>query len=353
MKKFKLSVFALMMALIFCLTPSLAAEAAEGAPGSKVTVTFPFSKIQSVDARINYSNRNLFSNVTVNQSLGMSGSATEAAVCYSGDGSNKSGSVKVTVTIDKNAKVGDKCTIALDELYVTDSSGNYVGLASKTEVVTVVAAQPASSSTKPKVDTSKLEEQIKLAEALKNEGYTADSWNALLEALANGRDALVNGDQKTVDAATEALIAAMKGLVKMDYSKLQAAINDGNALIDSDENAQLWYQLLQALIDGTALLTSDDQATVDAAADEINALIEAVKKLLAEQAADEVVAPVTPAEPEGEYCNIPMHKVWPILFFISLIANVVLVVLLVVVNKNKKKTKDDTPLVDYEIGDDE
>ena len=57
--------------------------------------------------------------------------------------------------------------------------------------------------------------------------------------------------------------------------------------------------------------------------------------------------------PEGEFCNIPMHKLWQILFFISLILNVVLVVVIVViVSKKKNNAKDKTPLVDYDIGDD-
>ena len=56
----------------------------------------------------------------------------------------------------------------------------------------------------------------------------------------------------------------------------------------------------------------------------------------------------------SKFCNISIHKVWPILFFISLAANVVLVVVLVKKNGTKKKNQvDNTPLVDYDISDDE
>ena len=84
------------------------------------------------------------------------------------------------------------------------------------------------------------------------------------------------------------------------------------------------------------MLGSDDQAQVDAAAKQINDLIEQL------------------AGGNGKFCNISIHKVWPILFFISLAANVVLVVVLVKKNGTKKKNQvDNTPLVDYDISDDE
>ena len=48
-----------------------------------------------------------------------------------------------------------------------------------------------------------------------------------------------------------------------------------------------------------------------------------------------------------------MHRIWPILFFISLALNVVFIVVIVVaVIRRKKNAKDDTPLVNYDIGDD-
>ena len=48
-----------------------------------------------------------------------------------------------------------------------------------------------------------------------------------------------------------------------------------------------------------------------------------------------------------------MHRVWPILFFISLGLNAILVAVIgMAAAKKKKNAKDDTPLVDYDIGDD-
>ena len=165
-----------------------------------------------------------------------------------------------------------------------------------------------------------------------------------MTALADGNAALSSKDQDVVDAATKALKDAIAGLVKMDYSKLQEALDSANALIGSNELGDLWAKLANAIANYTALLTSDDQAAVDAAAAEIMDLIDQITALLGED------VPTGTTEPEGKYCNIPIHKVWPILFFISLAGNVVLIVLLV--NKKKDKKGDDTPMVNYHIGDD-
>ena len=54
--------------------------------------------------------------------------------------------------------------------------------------------------------------------------------------------------------------------------------------------------------------------------------------------------------PEDEECNIPMHQVWPILFFASLAFNIAaVVVIMVILLKKKNLHKDDIPLVDYDI----
>ena len=60
-------------------------------------------------------------------------------------------------------------------------------------------------------------------------------------------------------------------------------------------------------------------------------------------------------EPKDDFCNISIHKVWPILFWISLALNIALAALIVVyiVRRRNSTQKDDTPLVDYNISDDD
>lgn len=192
-----------------------------------------------------------------------------------------------------------------------------------------------SSGPAVKVDLSKLQELIDKASNLKKDGYTADSWNKMVDALTKAQAALSSTNQDEIDAATKALGDALNGLVKMDYSKLLDAIARAKELGKDNEVNSLWLALLDALTNGNLMLASDDQAQVDAAAKQINDLIE--------QLLD-----------GSKFCNISIHKVWPILFFISLAANVVLVVVLVKKNGTKKKNQvDNTPLVDYDISDDE
>jgi hypothetical protein len=56
--------------------------------------------------------------------------------------------------------------------------------------------------------------------------------------------------------------------------------------------------------------------------------------------------------PTGDYCNIPMHRTWPIVAIVSVVLNVALIVVLIYVLAKKRNTYDDTPLISYDIDDD-
>ena len=150
------------------------------------------------------------------------------------------------------------------------------------------------------------------------------------------------------------MVNAVAGLVKIDYSKLRQALDNVDSYGETESLADQWLQLNDAVSVGKALLNSGDQAAVDAAAQRIDEVLTQIDAQL-----DELRTPQTvevevevPVEvlPEGNYCNITVHKVWPVLFFVSLAINVVL--LLVTIFQRKKKETDDTPLVDYDISDD-
>ena len=58
-------------------------------------------------------------------------------------------------------------------------------------------------------------------------------------------------------------------------------------------------------------------------------------------------------EPDYDYCNIKSHPVWIILFWISFAINIAVGALIGFYYYTKrKKTTDNTPLVDYDIYDD-
>lgn len=261
--------------------------------------------------------------------------------------------VTAKVTAPSSASVGDEYTVTFS-YRVFDGEGTAVEENTVSYTVQVVSggnsgssggnsgssggsssSGSGSSGSAVKVDLSKLQELIDKASNLKKDGYTADSWNKMVDALTKAQAALSSTNQNEIDAAAKALGDALNGLVKMDYSKLLDAIARAKELGKDNEVNSLWLALLDALTNGNLMLASDDQAQVDAAAKQINDLIE--------QLLD-----------GSKFCNISIHKVWPILFFISLAANVVLVVVLVKKNGTKKKNQvDNTPLVDYDISDDE
>lgn len=180
--------------------------------------------------------------------------------------------------------------------------------------------------------------------------YTAESWVVLVDALAKAETALNATSQAEIDAAAAALAEAIKNLVALDYKPLLDAIEATESFLSSDALGGKLATLLEALEQANALLgNARDQESINAAAaalaDALTDLENALKDLLGKYDVVEV-------EPSGEYCNISIHYVWPILFFISLALNLVFAGVAVYLFRRKKRESDDTPLVDYDIGDD-
>jgi len=86
----------------------------------------------------------------------------------------------------------------------------------------------------------------------------------------------------------------------------------------------------------------------------LNGLLEELSRCDVAAAEPEVIIQEVEVEvlPTGDYCNIPMHRTWPVLFVISAVVNVGLVVALIYVIIKKRNTVDNTPLVSYDIDDD-
>ena len=201
-----------------------------------------------------------------------------------------------------------------------------------------------------------LRRQVAIGNGLNEYEYTKDTWAPLAEALEEG-NRLVKGSwgQKTILDAAKAIEVAVAGLVKMDYSDLDAAV--AAAYNEIEKNPDLYSvcsRLLAAAEKARPLLVSGDQEAVDAAVVELNGLLEELQLCSVAAPEPEVVIQEVEVEvlPSGDYCNIPMHRTWPVLFVISAVLNVGLVALLIYVIIKKRNTTDDTPLVSYDIDDD-
>lgn len=206
-----------------------------------------------------------------------------------------------------------------------------------------------------KVDDSSLKKQIAIANGLNKAEYTIESWEVMDKALSKAARTMGGKNQTAADNAAKELEAAIAALVRVDYSKLEAAMSAARALIESQPREDLWNQLMAAMEQADALLASGDQAAVYAAADEINALIALLKEAIREQNKPDVIVQ-TPDDqiPEGKaFCNKTSHLVWQVVAIVSIAVNLLLVGIIVTyLMRKKQKRRDDVPLVDYDIYDD-
>ncbi len=291
------------------------------APGGKFTVTIKVNgagrfDVSAKNATVSPSSvwceNSCSVNVTASQSEGTATVTVKAVDAYTWDEEEVTGSKSVNVTIKK-------------------SSGGSGG--SNTDKTPSV-----------KLDTAAIKVQIEKAKKLDKKIYTAESWNALESALKTAEASLTSNSQDNVNKACEELKKAIANLVLMDYTRLQDAISQAEALIDK-EDVEKWRDLVAAMVKNKELLKSNDQLAVEKAADEIYDIIDELMALLALTENDVIIK-------DGDiFCNVGLHKVWPILFFISLAGNAVLIYMLV--SKNKRRFNDNIPVVDYDINDDD
>jgi len=214
----------------------------------------------------------------------------------------------------------------------------------------------ALEEAKPPVDLTELNKQLTIAEGLKDGRYTETSWNNLVAAVESVQNVLDSEDQAEVDAATEQLKNAIAGLVEMNYQALLDAVSRLQEHVKNEELSSLWYEMHALLNEVEDALNGRDQAKVDDCAARLVELLTKIEEKLSEMDAPEtvIVEKPTPTTPVDDYCNIESHRIWPILFWISLALNVVGAAFAVVYFMMKrKKTTDDTPLIDYDITDDE
>ncbi|MBE6536051.1 MAG: hypothetical protein E7677_05460 [Ruminococcaceae bacterium] len=97
------------------------------------------------------------------------------------------------------------------------------------------------------VDYSKLEAAIESAEVLDSNDYTSESWEAVADALAAAKAALSAQTQSEVDVAEATLKAAVAALEEPDYSALEAVIAEAEEQDESEYSADAWEALLDAL----------------------------------------------------------------------------------------------------------
>ena len=203
------------------------------------------------------------------------------------------------------------------------------------------------------IDYSQLSRQVSIASGLREANFTAESWAVLTKAVEEAKVAMGSTSQETVDECTANLETAISRLSGTNRGTLQDSLDDADVFA-SDEKRSIWFELVEAVNQGRKLLGSNDQTAIDAAAEKIDELLAKAQVVWEDLNTPEVVTQEVQVEvpPQDDYCNIPRHRLWPVLFFCSLSLNVALAGVIVYYVYKKKNQKDDTPLVDYDISDD-
>ena len=207
------------------------------------------------------------------------------------------------------------------------------------------------------LDYSALERQIGIANGLNSYDYTKESWKKLQSAVEIGNKRLEGVyDQAKLDQAAQDIAQAIKDLVKMDYSPLTKALDAVYAKMDENpEYHDVWYRLDKAVDKARPLLISGDQEAVNAMAENLNLLMAELIACSEKLAEPEIVIQEVEVEvpPTDDFCNISTHFLWQLLLTGSVLINVALIAGICFVMRQKKNAVDNTPLVSYDIDDDD
>ena len=339
--------------LLAIVTPaSLAVNDASVNAGKTAALVFNFSDVFAMDGTFVIQDpdgivKGHTISVTDTESVSVSVDGDHVWAVPNGEPTKTTVTVTVRVQIVGDAVAGKACTVLFSG--VSNSSETEPGVGQPTEQSAKIRVRQPAVAKPVTVDLAALKAAESETENLQESDYTIESWAELSTALDNGRRAMNSKEQKEIDTATDALSKAVAGLVKIDRSKLERALEQVQAYRTSDSLAEQWAQLSDAVSVGRALWNSGDQAAIDAAADQITAVLSQLCSQMDELRAEELEEPQKESV-EETICTVTSHKVWSVLFFVSVALNAGLV--LVILFQKRKKITDDTPLVDYDISDD-
>lgn len=185
------------------------------------------------------------------------------------------------------------------------------------------------------VDYTELNNTIATAEKLTESDYTQDSWNKLSKALDAAREATKSDSQNEVDEANKALKEAIEGLKEAETDKLIQAIKDLEEYTDTEKLAELWMQMHDLLNEVETAKANNDQEKLQELAEKMQTLLTQIKAET--EALKQIEKVEVPTDPTGDYCNVEIHRIWPILFFVSLALNVIAIIFILLYFLRKKK----------------
>ena len=256
-------------------------RAASAQPGQTAYVSFSMSGIYGIQGSFSYSNPAIITSISSSHSFSGLMGFIDSNSCALAGASESSGSITLAISLSADAAPGDSCTVTFT-YQTSDGDGQLSGTQVASGTVTVEAppteptTQPTESTTKPtepttkptepttrptepttrptqptqpttrptepttkpteeELNTAQLEARIQEAQKLEEKAYTEESWKALETALEGAESALDSDSQSRIDGAEQSLRQAIAKLVKLDYTQLQAALEEAEAQRDSEE----------------------------------------------------------------------------------------------------------------------
>ncbi len=279
MKNFK-RLFAFLAVVLLVLSTQITAFAAAvppstvAAPGDIVTISFEYGGIGGIYGVLSFSNPDMIEDVEISVDPDFQGRLNNYTMAYFST-SPKTFSATLKITIADTAVEGDECEVTLQ--YETTVDG-------RVPDTQVYSYETSLIVIEEEIDYSALLEQIAIVEALDEDEYTEESWNAMMLVYEQAKNLVDNAStQKEVDDLTDALKEAIANLVKkspvvIDYSALLEQIAIVEALDEDEYTEESWnammlvYEQAKNLVDNAS-----NQEEVD---DLTDALKEAIANLV-------------------------------------------------------------------------
>ena len=304
MKKLHSILPIMVVTIMLLLSPVIQAEAAEGKPGQTVSVTFSFNEIRGLDGVFSFSNEAILENISYSSTFtGVRFNGNKVFYSTTNEGAT-AGTITVSATIKGDAAVGSSCTITLGDINITDANTNSVYSGSKSEVVSVVK--------EPVVTKAPVNPTATPASQSGGQNTTPKP--------GNNQNLVQNQTQNTNNSQS----------IEVTKKPQNDDASDDNS---SDKNS----------IEATRTATISPSET-------------APSEIISSEAPDEFIEADTDVNSENTKKDNDSNgkSIWLILLIISIIANLILAGILIwrKILKNADTGKD-TPLVDYDINEDD
>lgn len=388
MKNWKNRFVLFLGAALLLMAFNFGVRAASAQPGQTAYVSFSMSGIYGIQGSFSYSNPAIITSISSSHSFSGLMGFIDSNSCALAGASESSGSITLAISLSADAAPGDSCTVTFTYQTVSDGNGQLSGTQVATGTVTVEAppteptTKPTEPTTKPtepttrptepdtqpttrptepttepteeELNTAQLQARIQEARKLEEKVYTEESWKALETALEAAESALDSDSQSRVDEAEQSLRQAMESLVKLDYTQLQAALEEAEAQC-SGTQGQLWQKLLETAQESGKLLESRDQEKIDAAAKTLQELLEQLAQEPQSTEPEQTEAP-TQETTLPEVTEAPAKNggagAWPVFLILSLLGNAGLIGWILWSRRNKSP-KEEAVFRDIELDEDE